>query len=108
MQRSLSGGGGSGEGVLSFFKWTTPPIQPVVIFPMSRTMKKYLPNQQRTLNKLRCRNVVNKHRVSIQIGAKRAKTCMKCVYVSTEFPFCFAPLVVGYYMSITRMAISHT
>ena len=35
------------------------------------------PNQQCILNKrpteLRCRNFVNKHRVSIQIGAKRAK-----------------------------------
>ncbi len=36
-----------------------------------------LPNQQRTLNKLpselRCRNFVNKHRLNIQIAAKRQK-----------------------------------
>ena len=37
-----------------------------------------MPNQQRALNKLptglRCRNFVSKHRLSIQIGAKRART----------------------------------
>ena len=35
-----------------------------------------------------------KHRLSIQIGAKRAKTCMRCVYVPTELQFCIPPLVV--------------
>ena len=45
----------------------------------------HIPNQQHTLNKLptelRCSEFVNQHRLSIQIGAKRAKTCMQCVYV---------------------------
>ena len=45
-----------------------------------------LPNQQRTLNKLltelRCRNFVNRHRLSLQICIKRAKTCMQCVTYS--------------------------
>ncbi len=58
-----------------------------------------MPNQQRTLNKLppelRCRNLVNKHRLSIQVGAERAKTCMQRVYILTELPFCIPPLVVG-------------
>ncbi len=55
------------------------------------------PNQQRTLNKLlpelRRRNFANKHRRSI--GAKRAKTCMRCESIPTELPFCIPPLVVG-------------
>ncbi len=42
-----------------------------------------LPNQQCTLNKLptelRCRNYANKRRLSLQIRAKGAKTCMHCV-----------------------------
>ncbi len=38
---------------------------------------------------------VNKHRPSMQIGAKRAKTCMQCVHIPTELPFCMPPLVVG-------------
>ncbi len=46
------------------------------------------PNQQRTLNKLptelRCGNFVNKHRLSTQIGAKRAKTCVKFGHTPTE------------------------
>ncbi len=58
-----------------------------------------LPNQQRTLNKLptelRCRNFANKHRLSIQIGTKHAKMCMRCVHIPTELPFCTPPLVVG-------------
>ena len=49
-------------------------------------------NQQRALNKLptefRCRNFVNKHRLSIQICAKRAKKCMQRVHIRTELPFC--------------------
>ena len=57
-------------------------------------------NQQCNLNKLltelRCRNFVNKPRLSVQVGAKRAKTCMQCVYIRTEFPFCTAQLLVGY------------
>ena len=55
------------------------------------------PNQQCNLNKLptelRCRNLVNKHRLSIQISPKRAKKCMQ--YMTTELPFCIPPLVVG-------------
>ena len=47
-----------------------------------------LPNRQRTLNKLptelRCRNFVNKHRLRMQIGAKRAKMC-KNVYICIYF-----------------------
>ncbi len=42
-----------------------------------------------------CRSFVNKHRLSIQVGAKRAKTCMHCVHLPTELPFCIPPLVVG-------------
>ena len=38
----------------------------------------------------------NKHWLSIQIGAKRAKMCVHCAYISTELPFCIPPLVVGY------------
>ncbi len=57
------------------------------------------PNQQRALNKLppelRRRNFVTKHRLSTQIGAKRAKTCKQCVHIPTELPFCKPPLVVG-------------
>ncbi len=47
-----------------------------------------LPNQQRTLinsklpTELQCRNFVKKHRLSMQIGTKRAETCMKCVIYS--------------------------
>ena len=39
---------------------------------------------------------VNKHRPSMQIDAKRAKTCVQCVRIPTELPFCIPPLVVGY------------
>ncbi len=57
------------------------------------------PNQQRTLNELlteiRCKNFVDKHQPSIHIGTKRAKTCMQCVYIPTELPFCMPPLAVG-------------
>ncbi len=57
-----------------------------------------VPNQQRSLNKLptelRRINFVNNHRVSKQFWAKRAKTCMRCVYVPTELQFCIPPLVV--------------
>ena len=46
------------------------------------------PNQQRNLNKLppelRCRNFVTKHRLSVQIGTKSAKMCMKCVHIPTD------------------------
>ena len=47
--------------------------------------KKNLPNQQRTLSKLppelRCGNFVDKHRLSMQIGAKHAKNgCATCTY----------------------------
>ncbi len=44
-----------------------------------------LPNRQRTLNKLRtelrCTNFVDEHRLSIQIGAKRAEKRVCNVYV---------------------------
>ncbi len=59
-----------------------------------------VPNQQRTHNKLptelRCRNFVNKHRLSIRSGAKQAKTCVQRVHILTELPFCIPPLVVGW------------
>ena len=49
------------------------------------------PNQQRTRNKLptelRCRNFVNMCRLSIQVGAECAKTCVQCVRIPTELPF---------------------
>ena len=50
------------------------------------------PNQQCTLNKLRtelqCRNFVNEHQLSMQVGAKRAKMWhAMCVYIPTELPF---------------------
>ncbi len=58
-----------------------------------------VPNQQRTLNKLPtelgCRNLVHKHRLSTQIGAKRATTCLQRAYILKELPFCIPPLVVG-------------
>ncbi len=51
---------------------------------IGREREKTLPNQQRTLHKLptelRCRNFVTKHRLSIQICAKRAKNvCATCI-----------------------------
>ncbi len=59
----------------------------------------HIPSQQYILNKLspelRCRNFVNKHRRSMQIDAKCARTCMQCVHIATELPFCIPPLVVG-------------
>ncbi len=60
-----------------------------------------LSNQQLTLNKLPTelwwRNLVNNHRLSIQFDAKGAKTCMQCIHIPTELPFCIPPpLVVGY------------
>ena len=64
-----------------------------------------LPNQQRTLDKLptelRCRNFVAKHRLSMEIGAKRAKACMQCVHIPTGLSFCTPPLVVGCEMAST-------
>ena len=38
---------------------------------------------------------VNNRRLSIQIGAKRAKTCIHCVHIPTELTFCIPQLVVG-------------
>ena len=68
---------------------------------LSEGEKKALPNQQRTLKKLppelRRGNFVNKQRLSIQIGTKRAKTCTQCVDIPTELPFCIPPLVVGFH-----------
>ena len=60
---------------------------------------KEAPNLQRTLNKLptelRRKFFVNKHRLSMQIGIKRAKTCVQHVHIPTELPFYKPPLVVG-------------
>ncbi len=54
----------------------------------------YLPDQQRTLSKLptelRCRHFVNKHRLSTQIGARCAKTCMQYVCNIFQLSFHFA------------------
>ncbi len=51
------------------------------------------PNQQRTLNKplteLRCRNFVDKHRLSMQIGAQMCKNVYAMSYVF-RLSFCFA------------------
>ena len=73
-------------------------LSPSLFLPVSER-KKSAPNQQRNFNKLltelRCKNFVNKHRLSIQIVTKRAKTCMQCVHIPTELPFCTPPLVVG-------------
>ncbi len=59
----------------------------------------YYPTNNALLNKLptefRRRNFVDKHRLSVQIGAKRAKSCIQCVCIPTELPFCIPPLVVG-------------
>ena len=65
----------------------------------SRCILYQVPNQQRTLNKLptefQCKNFVNNYRLSMQVGAKRAKTCMQCVLcISTELLFCIPLLVV--------------
>ena len=58
-----------------------------------------VPNRQGTLNELptelRCGNFVTKHRLSIQVGAKRAIMCMQRVHIPTELPFCVTQLVVG-------------
>ncbi len=69
------------------------------------------PNEQRTLNKLstelRCGKFVNKHQLSIQIGAKHAKNvyamciqCMQCMQCATELPICIPPLLVGYEVTL--------
>ncbi len=45
---------------------------------------------------LRCRNFVNKHRLSTQSGTECAKTCVqRVVYIPTALPFCIPPLAVG-------------
>ncbi len=59
------------------------------------------PTKGRALSKLpteqRCRNFVNKHRLSVQIGAKRTKNVYicQCAHFPTELPFCIPPLLVG-------------
>ena len=57
------------------------------------------PNQQRTLNRLptelRCGDFVTKHQLSMQVGARRAKTCTQCVRIPTELQLCMPPLVAG-------------
>ncbi len=64
------------------------------------------PNRQRTLDRLPAellrRNFVNKHRLSMQVGGKRAKTCVQRVRVPTELQFCVPPLVVGQESAGTR------
>ncbi len=52
------------------------------------------PNQQRPLNELPLLSsgAVNKHRLSIQVGARRAKTCTQCAHIPTERPFLPATL----------------
>ena len=57
-----------------------------LILRVQYTVALFLPNQQRTLNKLptelQCRNFVSKHRLSMQIGAERMQeTCMQCVRI---------------------------
>ncbi len=62
-------------------------------FPKWRTLSQAsrTPTNNAKLNKLppelQCRKIFDNHRLSMQIGAKRAKTCMQCVYVPTELPF---------------------
>ncbi len=41
------------------------------------------------------KNFDYKHRLSILIGTKRAKTCMQCKHIPTELPFCTPTSVVG-------------
>ena len=75
----------------------------VSISPMWTWVRRHfwVPNQQRTLNKLPAelqrRNFVNNHRLGMQIGTKHAKTCMRSVCIPTELPFCLPPLVVGHF-----------
>ncbi len=75
----------------------------VSISPMWTWVRRHfwVPNQQRTLNKLptelQRRNFVNNHRLGMQIGTKHAKTCMRSVCIPTELPFCLPPLVVGHF-----------
>ena len=69
-------------------------------FFMLSCFQSAIPNSARTLIKLstelRWRNVASKHRLSMQIGAKGANTCVQRVYIPTELSFCIPPLVVGY------------
>ena len=44
-------------------------------------------------------------RLSIQIGAKRANTCMQCAHIPTELPFCIPPLVVGHLQCVVAVAV---
>ncbi len=43
-----------------------------------------------------CRNFVDKHRQSMQLCARHARTRMQRVHIPTELPFGIPPLVVGY------------
>ena len=45
---------------------------------------------------------VNNHRLSVQIGARRAKTCMQRVHVPAELPLCMPPLLVGLLRTATH------
>ena len=99
---------------LFFFPLLPPPrcwgpvVAKCIIHPwhfMSGTGKNVdqIPNQQLTLNNLPTelkKFLVNNHRLSIQIGTKQAKTCMQCLHVPTELPFCIPPLVVGHDFSV--------
>ncbi len=78
----------------------------------------FLPNQQRTLNKLptefQCRLVPIEISListnwAVQISAKRAKMCVQCVqYIPAELPFCTPPLVVGFFSLVPQDTSSHT
>ncbi len=79
---SSCGEWGEGEGGRKF-------ESSIVYNASKRRLLVYVPNQQRrTLNKLltelRCRNFVDKHRLSMQIGTKHGKTCSyaMCSYYS--------------------------
>ncbi len=45
---------------------------------------------------------VNKHRLSMQVGAERARMRMQRVRIPTELPFCIPPLLVGHNVFIKK------
>ncbi len=74
------------------FSSVFPPLSSYFSFYLRRlrqvTNPMGLPNQQRTLNKLltelRYRNFVDNRRLSIKIGAKRAKTCVHALCIHSD------------------------
>ncbi len=74
-------------------------VQHVGSTAVGRHVRGHHPTNNATLINFRlssdAKNFVNKHRLSIQIGARRAKTCVQCVHIPTELPLCIPPLVVG-------------